>query len=366
MIFRAIIFDLDGTLVDSLEDIADSMNRVLAAAGLPIHPMDAYRYFIGDGIEKLASRALPEAMRTSAGVAEFIEAMKADYARHWADKSRPYPRIPELLRTCRAAGLKMAVLSNKPHDPAVAMVDRLLTASTFAQVWGARPETPRKPDPTGALEMARTLKVAPERCLYLGDMPVDMQTAESAGMFAAGALWGMRGAEDLLAAGAQALFRTPEDLRLWLAAPTRGARTGQNAEYPEAPRPAVGAVVFHRDRVLLVRRSKAPASGQWAVPGGSLRLGESLQQAAEREIFEETGIRIRAADPVFTFEVIKTEDGRVRFHYVIVDLAARYVEGEPNAGDDAQDARWIAADELDGLDVNPVTRRLLKEKFDFG
>lgn len=139
------------------------------------------------------------------------------------------------------------------------------------------------------------------------------------------------------------------------------------SRYPAAPRVAVGAVVFHEKRVLLVQRGKAPARGQWAVPGGSVNLGESLQQAAEREIFEETGIRIAAGRPVYVFDVVDVaDDGRVRYHYVIVDLEARYLGGGLRCGDDALEARWVAAAELPDLDVNPATRRLLHSRYGFG
>jgi ADP-ribose pyrophosphatase len=139
------------------------------------------------------------------------------------------------------------------------------------------------------------------------------------------------------------------------------------AEYPEHPRVAVGAVVFKDGKVLLTLRGNPPAQGMWAIPGGRVRLGETLQQAAEREIFEETGILIQAEEPVFIFETIERDDpGRVRFHYLIVDLAARYVSGEPMPGDDAQDARWVSPEEMPLLPVNPVTRDLLKSHFEFG
>ena len=105
----------------------------------------------------------------------------------------------------------------------------------------------------------------------------------------------------------------------------------------------------------------------WPIPGGRVRLGETLQAAAEREILEETGVVIRANAPVLVYDVIQKDDrGAVQYHYVIVDLAADYVSGEPRAGDDAADARWITADELARIAVNPATRRLLAETFDFG
>jgi ADP-ribose pyrophosphatase len=129
----------------------------------------------------------------------------------------------------------------------------------------------------------------------------------------------------------------------------------------------VGAVVFKDERVLLVRRGQPPAENLWAIPGGSVKIGETLQQAAEREIREETGIRIRAAKPVCTFDVIDCDrSGGIRFHYVIVDLAAEYLSGEPSAGDDAVEARWVSAEEIKMLAVNATTLRLLQRQFHFG
>ena len=137
--------------------------------------------------------------------------------------------------------------------------------------------------------------------------------------------------------------------------------------YPDVPRVAVGAVVFCDNRVLLVRRGRPPADGQWAIPGGAVELGESLALAAEREIREETGIRIAAQEPICVFDMIERDpDGRVRFHYVIVDLAARYLGGELHAGDDAAEARWVGAGEMKGLKISPPTRQLLARQYAFG
>jgi 8-oxo-dGTP diphosphatase len=137
--------------------------------------------------------------------------------------------------------------------------------------------------------------------------------------------------------------------------------------YPELPRVAVGAVVFKDERVLLIRRGKAPARGDWAIPGGSVRLGERLQAAAEREILEETGLVIRVGEPVYTFDVIRRDAaGRFRFHYVIIDFLAEYVAGEVKAGDDAREARWVSAPEIQNLRTNTATRELLWQRFNFG
>lgn len=141
----------------------------------------------------------------------------------------------------------------------------------------------------------------------------------------------------------------------------------QTSSYPQSPKVAVGAVVFKDQRVLLVQRGKAPAQGLWAIPGGSVRLGERLQEAAEREILEEAGIIIRAGEPVFTFDLVERDDqGRVKFHYLIVDVKAEYVTGELRSGDDALAARWVSAAELKELPVSSLTLKMLRDLFNFG
>lgn len=129
---------------------------------------------------------------------------------------------------------------------------------------------------------------------------------------------------------------------------------------------AVGAVVFHHDRILLVERKHAPNQGQWAIPGGKLRLGETLRVAAEREILEETGITIKAGDPIYTFEVIeKDPQGHIQFHYVVIDLLAEYVAGQPTAADDVSAAAWVDRDTFASLPVNKITKELLRKQFNF-
>jgi len=136
--------------------------------------------------------------------------------------------------------------------------------------------------------------------------------------------------------------------------------------YPAHPRVAVGAIVFRAGKVLLVRRGQPPAEGLWAIPGGSVELGESLQGAAEREVREETDITVRAGEPVYTFDMVERDAaGKVRFHYVIIDLKADYFGGEPRAGGDALEARWISPAELNRLPVSRTTKKLLQKQFDF-
>jgi 8-oxo-dGTP diphosphatase len=140
-----------------------------------------------------------------------------------------------------------------------------------------------------------------------------------------------------------------------------------NGAYPNCPQVAVGAIVFKEDKVLLVLRGKPPAVNLWSIPGGSVELGETLQEATEREIREEAGITIRAREPVYTFDVLERDNkGNVRFHYVIVDLEADYISGELRPGDDAVDVRWFSANEVNKLKVSEATRKLLNEHFGFG
>jgi ADP-ribose pyrophosphatase len=132
-------------------------------------------------------------------------------------------------------------------------------------------------------------------------------------------------------------------------------------EYPDRPVVGIGAVVIRDGKVLLIRRGVAPGRGLWAVPGGSLELGETLQQGAEREILEETGITIRAREPIYAFDFFERDpDGRIRFHFVIVDLAADYIRGDVKGADDALEARWLAPGDLDHLPVSKNTLKLLQ------
>lgn len=211
MSFQAVLFDLDGTLLDTLEDLASAMNRVLAKYSFPSHQVEAYKNFIGDGIESLVRRALP-AGHPESMVPELVEAMREEYGKHMADNTRPYKGIPELLDSLTGRGLKLAILSNKPDEPTKSIITRFFPHWRFNPVWGARPEVPKKPDPTAALEVAERLNILPHHFVYLGDSATDMKTALGAGMYPVGALWGFRTAEELTNSGAKALIQNPMEL----------------------------------------------------------------------------------------------------------------------------------------------------------
>lgn len=210
--YKSVIFDLDGTLLDTLEDIADAANRVLAAKGFPTRSLEVHKAAVGYGARRLMARVLPENQRTEGMIQECFAAFRKDYGVNWNVKTRPYPGVPELLDELHRRRLLMAVLSNKPADFTRKCVDGILTQWQFEAVIGGEDGWPSKPDPAGALEISRRMGIPPHEILYLGDTDVDMQTAHAAGMYAVGALWGFRRREELEREGADALLERPQDL----------------------------------------------------------------------------------------------------------------------------------------------------------
>ena len=210
--FAAVLFELDGTLLDTLEDIALTMNRILRRRGLRAHKVEAYRELVGDGIEKMVRRALGAASVEESVIKEIVKEYRKEYEASWRNNSKPYPGIPEVLDELKTRGIRLAVLSNKLHRFTFMMTTELLPGVEFDAVRGAEPDIPLKPDPVAALLIAEELKIAPSSFIFLGDSEVDMRTAKRAGMFPVGALWGFHGAEELEKNGALALLYSPSDL----------------------------------------------------------------------------------------------------------------------------------------------------------
>ena len=209
---KAAIFDLDGTLLDTLEDIANAVNRVLSNRGYPTHPVNRYRSFVGDGWEMLVKRALPESASTRNRVSACVDESMLEYGKTWDVTTTLYAGIPELLNRLTHEGIKLAVLSNKPHVFARQYVDKLLAAWTFEKVIGVSSRFPRKPDPAGALSILTELNLDRKNCLFMGDSGVDMQTAAAVGIFSVGAAWGFKPEAELMENGCRFLARHPRDV----------------------------------------------------------------------------------------------------------------------------------------------------------
>lgn len=212
MNYNGIIFDLDGTLADTLADIANSMNRVLQERGYPVHPVEDYKYLIGRGLENLVAGSLPIESRLPSIITACLAALIEDYRDNCLVHTHLYPGIESLLFRLQDMGLKLAVFSNKADDLTQIIVQSLMPGIRFGKIVGARPDYPKKPDPSGARLISDYLGIIPEQMIYLGDSDVDMLTARGAGMLAVGVLWGFRTREELLLNGADHLLSDPFEL----------------------------------------------------------------------------------------------------------------------------------------------------------
>ncbi|WP_024831426.1 HAD family hydrolase [Ruminiclostridium josui] len=211
MEYKAILFDLDGTLINSLEDLADSANEVLNKYGFKTHPTDSYKKFVGNGVRNLIKNAAPSGTDDSV-VDMILQDYRIIYNKNYVNKTRAYDGIHEMLDNLKKAGVKMGVCSNKPHKPTNEIVEKLFGCEYFDVVFGERDGIPRKPDPASLTEAAESLGVAPSKTIYVGDSGGDMESANRAGMLAAGVLWGFREQEELIACGGKILLSSPTEL----------------------------------------------------------------------------------------------------------------------------------------------------------
>lgn len=192
-----VIFDLDGTLLNTIDDLAASTNYALAKHGYPTHDLSSYRFFVGNGINKLIERALPEEVRNEEKVLELRKDFVAYYEEHSADLTSPYKGIPELLSALKEKGLKMAVASNKYQVATEFLVDKYFGEYEFDVVLGQRDGINPKPDPTIVYDILKDTGIHKSKVLYVGDSGVDMQTAKSSELISAGVSWGFRPVEEL-------------------------------------------------------------------------------------------------------------------------------------------------------------------------
>lgn len=203
---------MDGTLLDTLADIAEVTNRVLQRHGYPLHPMDQYRFFVGQGAGKLIEQVLPDKAREESIILACVKDFMIEYEKSWNHNTALYDGIADLLNELEKRGIRKSILSNKPDDFTKAFAREYLNNWTFDEIHGNSKRFPRKPDPAGALLIAEELGLVPDEIIYIGDTAIDMKTAVAAGMKPVGVLWGFRDREELLANGARELLENPMDL----------------------------------------------------------------------------------------------------------------------------------------------------------
>ncbi len=211
MMLKAAIFDLDGTLLNTLDDLTDAANHVCAQNGWPTFTSSEIRHMVGNGIPKLAERFTPEGERTPEGMVESVHRFMEYYDAHKMDKTAPYPGMLEALAALRKAGVKLAVFSNKADDFCPALV-RHYFGDVFDAVRGKREGIPAKPDPTGVFALLSALGVSAAETVYVGDSDVDVLTGHNAGLRVCGVTWGFRDRAELMCAGAELLADDAEGL----------------------------------------------------------------------------------------------------------------------------------------------------------
>jgi len=209
---KLIIFDLDGTLLDTLQDLGDSCNAILQRFGYPIHQLPAYKKFVGNGVQKLIERALPEHARTTERIATLLTAFKTYYEEQTISHTRPYAGIVALLQTLKSSGYLISVASNKYHEAVIPLMEKYFPMISFDLILGHRTGHPAKPDPDIVWDTLRTLGIAKENCYYVGDSSVDMDTANNAGVTAIGVTWGFRDENELRQHGAKHIIHVPQEL----------------------------------------------------------------------------------------------------------------------------------------------------------
>lgn len=212
---QLVIFDLDGTLLNSIDDIAISTNHALRKFGYPEHPREAYRHFVGSGITKLIEKALPATTKTSDTIFQVRTAFLEYYLQHPTDFTHPYSGIPELLKQLRQQGILLAVASNKFHQGTIELTHHFF-GNYFQVILGQKEGIPIKPDPTIVQQILQTTGISRHNTLYVGDTNVDMLTAKNSQVTSAGVTWGFRSRQELEEAGADLIVDYPEQLGQWI------------------------------------------------------------------------------------------------------------------------------------------------------
>ncbi|MBN2545219.1 MAG: HAD family hydrolase [Spirochaetes bacterium] len=212
MIIKAVIFDLDGTLLNTLDDLADSVNELMNKYDFPVHPIENYKKFVGSGAEMLVKRAIPKNLTDKIDIKNLTKEVREIYSKRLLNKTKPYDGIYNMLDELQKRYLPLNVLSNKPDRETNILVEHFFKKYNFQNVIGASDRFPKKPEPAGALFISAAINIIPQSFAYLGDSDVDMETANNAGMFPIGVLWGFRDKGELLTNNAQKLLSNPMEL----------------------------------------------------------------------------------------------------------------------------------------------------------
>ncbi len=208
-----IIYDLDGTLINSISDLAYSTNEALRINGFPIHEEEKYNYFVGDGIKELVRRAIPERIiDDSETINRILEEFSKQYDINWKRKSLPYDGISQLLKDLNNLGYKQAVASNKPDFFTKKIISHFFGDNIFSSVYGNTSDTPKKPDPAIIYKITKELGVSLDECIFVGDTKVDIETAKNANVFSVGCLWGFRTLQELRDSGADLIVSHPNEI----------------------------------------------------------------------------------------------------------------------------------------------------------
>lgn len=293
--WKAIIFDLDGTLLNTLQDLANAVNYALHTLNLPTYPTKDYRQFVGNGVAMLLKRVLPEELRNEKTLLDMRKLFDSYYQNHMTDCTSPYEGIHELLSCLKQTGVSLGIVSNKP-DQFVKSIVAEYFGDIFDAVCGQQGEQV-KPDPYGVNKLLEKFGVQPEYALYVGDSEVDIHTAQNARTQSVGVLWGFREKSELIAAGADYIVSSPDEL-LKLFSLTCQKEQEEYIPYMRrfvGHRPIIQAgasaiIENEQGQILLGLRKDNHC---WGYLGGSVELNETVEDAARREVLEESGLFVK-------------------------------------------------------------------------
>lgn len=211
MSINCIVFDLDGTLLNTLDDLANGVNYTLEKFGYPTHEIEKYKYFVGNGMKNLINRAVPEEIKNTEIEKDILAAFMEYYSAHSTDLTRPYDGVEDMIDALKERGIKIGMVTNKAHNAAIDIMEKYFSGK-FDYVLGQSEKFPLKPNPASAIFVCETLGCTPENSIFVGDSGVDMKTGADGGFLPVGVLWGFRDKDELISNGAKAVISHPAEL----------------------------------------------------------------------------------------------------------------------------------------------------------